>query len=71
MNKNLALAIAASAVCVIGGEAMGAPGPKEVIRTVGTSGAIAYLQEFADQGGDELYTPEQAREAARFLWCAA
>ena len=71
MTKALALAIAASAVCVIGGEAMGAPAPSEVIRRVGKPGAIAYLQDFADKGGDELYTPEQARAAARFLWVGA
>lgn len=41
------------------------------MKRVGRPGAIAYLQDFADQGGDELYNPEQAREAARFLWCAA
>lgn len=71
MNKKLATAIAATAVCVIGGPAMGAPGPQDVMKRVGRPGAIAYLQAFADDGGNELYSPEQAREAAEFLWGAA
>jgi hypothetical protein len=71
MNKKLAIAIVSTAVCVIGGPAMGALGPQDVMKRVGRPGAIAYLQAFADAGGDELYSPEQAREAAEFLWSAS